>query len=180
MPRRRFRTVHQEAIQELEQEAIAQDDQRDVDEAPTPLEPEHIPPDEIFETPPMPEREVLLPTNPLYERQASLGLHAPSVALVGAGGVGCWVALSLILGGVTDLTIFDGDSISVHNLNRFPLPEAAIGELKSVALARWLRTLRPKAEIQARGEFDVELHATPVMEWMVCATDSLKSRRMCY
>src|ERR1700740_2777036 len=123
--------------------------------------------------------------DPLYERQSSLGLSRPSVILVGAGGVGCWVALALTLGGVEDLTIYDGDTISIHNLNRFPLPESSVGELKSVALAKWLRLLRPKADnINARGMFD------PVIDnpfdhrescnWLVCCTDSLKSRRLCY
>lgn len=147
---------------------------------PPPIEPEHIPANEVFEAPLEPEREVLLPVDPLYQRQHSLGLHTPSVALIGCGGVGCWVALSLILGGVTDLTLFDGDTLSVHNLNRFPLPEAAIGELKSVGLARWLRTLRPKVEISARGEFDPAIHSGLGVAWIVCATDSLKSRQMSY
>lgn len=147
----------------------------------TEQQPIHEPEDPaaVFETPIEVVREALIPVNPLYERQATLGLHTPSVAIVGCGGVGCWVALSLVLGGVTELTLFDGDTLSVHNLNRFPLPEAFIGELKSVALARWLRTLRPKADITARGEFDPSLHSTQV-EWVVCATDSLKSRVMCY
>ena len=119
------------------------------------------------------------PVDPLYERQASLGLHSPSVMLVGCGGVGCWVALALVLGGVNKLTLFDGDEISTHNLNRFPLPEGYVGQPKSLALAQWLLTLRPKAEIEARGEFDSLIH-TNYADWIVCATDSLKSRRMCH
>lgn len=163
-----------------DQADVTQAEQDELVEEPTPQPtPEHIPANEVFETPLLPEREVLLPVDPLYERQHSLGLHTPSVALIGCGGVGCWVALSLVLGGVTDLTLFDGDTLSVHNLNRFPLPEGSIGELKSVALARWLRTLRPKVEISARGEFDPAMHS-PNVEWVVCATDSLKSRRLCH
>lgn len=122
--------------------------------------------------------------DPLYERQASLGLSRPSVFLVGAGGVGCWVALSLVLGGVDRLTIFDGDTISLHNLNRFPLSESSVGELKSMELAKWLRTLRPKADnISARGMFDPDTDpnlANISPTWMVCCTDSLKSRKLCH
>jgi len=121
--------------------------------------------------------------DPLYERQSSLGLSKPSVMLIGAGGVGCWVALALTLGGVEDLTIYDGDTISIHNLNRFPLPESSVGELKSVALAKWLRLLRPKADnINARGMFDPSIGSANEnrVEWLVCCTDSLKSRKMCY
>jgi len=82
--------------------------------------------------------EVRAVVDPLYERQEPLGLARPSVILVGAGGVGCWVALALVLGGVEDITIYDGDTLSGNNLNRFPLPPNSIGELKSVALASWL------------------------------------------
>lgn len=119
--------------------------------------------------------------NPLYERQASLGLRAPTVTIVGCGGVGCWVALSLVLGGVTELHLYDGDTLSLHNLNRFPLPPSANGEMKSVALASWLRTLRPdpNIEIRARGSFIEGVHRIET-SWVVCATDSLKSRRMVY
>lgn len=120
-------------------------------------------------------------TDPLYLRQASLGLTAPSVVLVGCGGVGVWAALSLVLGGVDNITLFDGDTLSEHNLNRFPLPPSFVGTGKSEALASWLRTLRPKAEwIRARGAFDPELHGEFHANWMVCATDSLKSRKACY
>src|SRR5437899_4274479 len=115
----------------------------------------------------------------IYERQASLGLQASSVMLIGAGGVGCWTALALVLGGVEDISIFDGDTLSTHNLNRFPLPETMVGELKSVALAHWLQTLRPKATIVARGMFDPAIH-TVEAGWVVCCTDSLKSRLLCH
>jgi len=134
----------------------------------------HVPEEPVDPVPLVPEA---IP--PIYERQHSLGLHRPSVILVGAGGVGCWTALALVLGGVDNLTIFDGDQVSLNNLNRLPLPEAMVGELKSVALARWLETLRPHAHIQARGMFDPEIHRTEA-DWVVCCTDSLKSRQVCY
>jgi hypothetical protein len=117
--------------------------------------------------------------NGLYERQDSLGLQAPSVTIVGAGGVGCWVALALALGGCDYISIYDSDEISLHNLNRFPLGPESVGQPKSEALARWLQALRPGIEIDARGRFDSKLHAIRT-EWVVCCTDSLKSRKMVY
>jgi len=137
-------------------------------------------PDEFF----VPEEDEVPapnPVDPIYARQATLGLAdpIPTVMIVGTGGVGCWVALALTLGGVEQLTLFDADSLSTHNLNRFPLPEASVGEMKSVALAHWLETLRPKVLISARGEFDSNIHEVEA-NWLVCCTDSLKSRRMCH
>jgi ThiF family len=140
-------------------------------------------PEHEFHVPDEPEIPAPNPVDPIYLRQASMGLARPNVVLIGAGGVGCWVALSLVLGGVDSLTIYDSDTLSTHNLNRFPLPESFVGEAKSVALVKWLETLRPKASLLARGEFDPAMNPPTMMagsDWIICATDSLKSRRMCY
>lgn len=142
-----------------------------------------------FEVPGTAETQAEAPRgNPLYERQAPLGLigveSGVKVALVGCGGVGCWVALSLVLGGVSSIELFDEDTISIHNLNRFPLPPSSVGQMKSLALASWLSTLRPASEVEivARGMFDPAFHHEAIVRsgWLICATDSLKSRRMCY
>lgn len=140
-----------------------------------------IRPAAVFETVEEPVTPTPVPMGGgLYDRQASLGLESPSVILVGCGGVGVWAALSLVLGGVEVITLCDGDTLSEHNLNRFPLPQSKIGEMKSQALAEWLRVLRPKADIMARGAFDPSYQGEMVANWMVCATDSLKSRKICY
>lgn len=137
-----------------------------------------------FALPPDPqaEQEAIEAPNqvdPLYERQSTLDLQAPTVTIIGCGGVGCWVALSLVLGGVKELHLYDGDTLSLHNLNRFPLPPSQNGEMKSVALSRWLTTLRPDIDIRARGKFMAGVHNIET-QWVVCATDSLKSRQMAY
>lgn len=137
-----------------------------------------------FALPPDPqaEQEAIEAPNqvdPLYERQSTLDLQAPTVTIIGCGGVGCWVALSLVLGGVKELHLYDGDTLSLHNLNRFPLPPSQNGEMKSVALSRWLGTLRPDIDIRARGKFMAGVHNIET-QWVVCATDSLKSRQMAY
>jgi hypothetical protein len=118
--------------------------------------------------------------DPIYQRQADIGLAYPgNVYLVGCGGVGCWIALALVLAGLDYLTLFDGDTVSIHNLNRFPLPESAVGQPKSLALAKWLKSLRPTSTIQARGEFS-PIYGYDRPSWVVCATDNLKSRQMCH
>ena len=125
----------------------------------------------------------------IYARQQSLGLQGSelTVCVIGCGGVGCWVALALAMGGIRELLLFDGDSLSEHNLNRLPFPLASVGQLKSEALANWLQSLRPDLEIQARGAWDRRLHArcykstaNEYINWVVCATDSLKSRQAVY
>lgn len=117
----------------------------------------------------------------LYNRQSTLGLNTDTgVTLIGCGGVGVWVALSLALAGVERIDLYDGDTLSTHNLNRYPLPMGFVGETKSLALAQWLSVLRPKGNFQARGEFNPEYHAGNTLSWVVCATDSLVSRKMAH
>jgi hypothetical protein len=138
--------------------------------------PDINPPAQEFHIPdPQPEGDAL------YHRQSTLGLNTDiGVTLIGCGGVGVWVALSLALAGVDRIDLYDGDTLSTHNLNRYPLPMGFVGEAKSLALAQWLSTLRPKGSFQARGEFNPDFHSNNVLGWIVCATDSLKSRQMAY
>ena len=127
--------------------------------------------------------EVSPPENPLYSRQTTLNLVTQqSVMIVGVGGVGVWVALSLALAGINRLVLYDGDELSTHNLNRFPLPVGFVGKPKSEAICDWLATLRPDMHIEARGMYNPEVNENALrgINYLVCCTDSLKSRRLCY
>lgn len=117
------------------------------------------------------------------DRQQALNLHLPTrgVAVIGCGGVGSWIALYLALAGVTNLWLFDFDTISESNLNRFPLGPDAVGQKKSEALAKAITLLRPTAKPVPMGRFTPEL-ATSIalhheVNWVVCSTDSLSSRQ---
>lgn len=116
---------------------------------------------------------------PLYDRQDELGLSRPYVAIVGCGGVGVWAALAICMGGAQRLELWDGDELSDNNLNRLPYAASSIGQPKSLVLANWLSSLRPDCDISARGKFEPKLgHSLEHVNWVVCATDSLKSRLM--
>lgn len=126
---------------------------------------------------------VVVPVPDLMERQASLGLRLPkSVAVVGCGGVGSWTALFLALAGVPEIWIFDGDTVSGHNLNRIPLPASSIGKHKSFEIADEINRLRPDCRVVPVAEFDpetaAELKLAGRIQWIVATTDTLASRRM--
>ena len=71
-----------------------------------------------------------------YDRQESLDIvRNQTVAIVGCGGIGSWVAFYLTLAGVAVIHLFDGDNVSDHNLNSLPLPVESVGQTKSTALA---------------------------------------------
>lgn len=118
----------------------------------------------------------------LYDRHEGLNLQGleMNVAIVGCGGVGVWAAMAIALGGVNALTLYDGDDISLTNLNRLPFSTKQLGDSKSVALAMMLQELRPDLHVAARGAFDPALHDFDPIDYVVCCTDSLKSRKMVY
>lgn len=169
----------------LEREADLLDRAHGITHAIEPEQPELVnEPEQIIEEPAavfeVPAAAMAIPEGPeLYHRQASFNLGHPRVMIVGCGGVGVWAALALALGGAKALELYDGDTLSLHNLNRFPLPASKVGELKSVALASWLRSLRPECKIRAHGMLDPSLEPVDrVVDWVVCSTDSLKSRQL--
>lgn len=73
--------------------------------------------------------------------------------LVGAGGVGTWMAIMLTLhadpGGV-EITIIDDDRLEPVNMNRLPFPVAWFleGKPKVVALEEYLPLLRPSITVK--------------------------------
>lgn len=75
-------------------------------------------------------------------------LFNSKVAVVGAGGLGGYVAEQLVRLGVGTLRIIDGDTFAEHNLNRqlFALPEN-LGRAKVEVAAERLRAVNPAVTI---------------------------------
>lgn len=125
--------------------------------------------------------DVILPE--IYKRQARLGVEQDQkVAVIGVGGIGSWIALYLGLAGIREMDLFDSDTISEHNLNRFPLGPASIGVNKAEAMASHIMDLRQDVLVNPRQNFDPEVHGHLLQEyrWVIVTTDSLKSRQMVY
>jgi adenylyltransferase/sulfurtransferase len=80
-------------------------------------------------------------------------ISAASVLIVGAGGLGCPVALYLGAAGVGRLVVADGDCVDLTNLQRqIGHASAAIGENKASSLARAVQAVNPEIEVDARRE----------------------------
>jgi ThiF family len=119
----------------------------------------------------------------LYERHKGLGINQQQkVAIIGCGGIGSWISLYLGLAGVAEIDIYDSDTISENNLNRFPLGPDKVGVNKAVAMAEHIQSLRAGVSVIPRQNFEPEIHRDKLKgyNWVVVTTDSLKSRRMVY
>jgi len=92
--------------------------------------------------------------------------------IIGAGGVGSWLAPSVImlLGKPDSVTIIDGDVLEEKNLNRQLFTRDEIGKTKAEALAsKYGCGAIPK--YFSHG--DIELHRT---DWVLCVVDNNASR----
>lgn len=119
----------------------------------------------------------------IYDRHDGLGIiQAQKVAVIGCGGIGSWIALYLGLAGVYEIDIYDSDTISATNLNRFPLGHDKIGVNKAIAMAEHIQSLRMDVNVIPRQNFEPELHREKLgnYNWVIVTTDSLKSRQMVY
>jgi hypothetical protein len=97
----------------------------------------------------------------LYDRQKALDLSIPNqVCIIGAGGIGSWVALNMGLIGVKTIYLVDYDTIEEHNLNRTPFRDMDIGMKKIEALMDLIMERRTDTNIRL---FDSHIeHLTPL------------------
>ncbi len=95
-------------------------------------------------------RHILLPEIGIEGQQRLLGAHA---VLIGAGGLGSPIALYLASAGVGRITICDGDTVDLTNLQRQIVHRVEAIGLKKVESARaTLRSINPEVEVVALAE----------------------------
>ena len=107
-------------------------------------------------------------------------ISAASVLVIGAGGLGCPVALYLGAAGVGRMLIADGDTFDLTNLQRqIGHASSAIGENKAESLARSVRAINPEIEVQAlRAALSGEAlrQAVAEVDLVVDASDNFSTR----
>lgn len=105
------------------------------------------------------------------------------VIVFGLGGVGSWVAESLVRTGVRKIAIVDSDRVSVTNINRqMPATFSTVGEAKTEATKRRLLEINPEAEVETFNLFyDRETSQSIDLsnyDYIVDAIDSLKDKAL--
>lgn len=103
-----------------------------------------------------------------------------SVLVIGAGGLGCPVALYLGAAGVGRLVLADGDTVDLTNLQRqIGHAAAAIGINKADSLARSVRAINPEIDIvplHDRLAGGALLEAVAAVDLVVDASDNFATR----
>ena len=81
-------------------------------------------------------------------------LQSASVAVVGLGGVGSYVAESLVRSGVGKLFLVDSDFIASSNINRqLPALQSTMGMSKTIVLRNRLLDINPECSIDIYDKF---------------------------
>jgi len=107
----------------------------------------------------------------VYNRQDGLGLNRNmSITCAGCGGVGFWVAKFAAMSGITNIDLFDPDTIEESNLNRLDLPRKFIGMNKAEVTGKFIKSIRPTVIVHA-FPFKLQEHTFNKTDWLVDCTD---------
>lgn len=117
----------------------------------------------------------------LYGNAALEHFSRAHIAVIGLGGVGCWLAEALARSGIGRLTLIDFDDLCVTNTNRqLHALSGTLGQSKVLVMAERLRTINPEIEVEARQEFYSETTAEALFalapDAIADAIDSIKPK----
>ena len=108
-------------------------------------------------------------------------LQSASVAVVGLGGVGSYVAESLVRSGVGKLFLVDSDFIASSNINRqLPALQSTMGMSKTIVLRNRLLDINPECSIDIYDKFynpgDFDTVFVREYSYIADAIDSVNSK----
>ena len=117
----------------------------------------------------------------LLNEQQLLRLQKARVAVFGLGGVGSACAEALARGGIGEIDLIDGDTVSVSNLNRQLVATVSeIGQLKTEAMKRRLADVAPDVITRCHSLFYLPDNAETVplesYQYVVDAVDTVSAK----
>jgi len=122
-------------------------------------------------------RQILMPR---FDIAGQTSLKSARVLVVGAGGLGCPVALYLGAAGIGHLTLADDDTVEVANLQRqIAFEQSDLGESKAERLADRVRRINPEVSVTAlteRLEGDELQRQVDSVSLVVDCTDNFNTR----
>lgn len=100
------------------------------------------------------QSEWLQRTELLIKEEGIERLQNANILIVGLGGVGSFAAEFLVRSGIGNLTIVDGDTVDITNINRqLPALNSTIGKNKTDVVAERILDINPKINLKKIDEF---------------------------
>ena len=100
------------------------------------------------------QSEWLQRTELLVKEEGIEKLKSANILIVGLGGVGSFAAEFLVRSGIGNLTIVDGDTVDITNINRqLPALNSTIGKNKTDVVAKRILDINPEINLKKINEF---------------------------
>ena len=100
------------------------------------------------------QSEWLQRTKLLVKEEGIERLQNANILIVGLGGVGSFAAEFLVRSGIGNLTIVDGDTVDITNINRqLPALNSTIGKNKTDVVAERILDINPEINLKKINEF---------------------------
>ena len=100
------------------------------------------------------QSEWLQRTELLVKEEGIERLQSANILIVGLGGVGSFAAEFLVRSGIGNLTIVDGDTVDITNINRqLPALHSTIGKNKTDVVAERILDINPEINLKKINEF---------------------------
>ena len=100
------------------------------------------------------QSEWLQRTELLVKKEGIERLQSSNILIVGLGGVGSFAAEFLVRSGIGNLTIVDGDTVDITNINRqLPALKSTIGKNKTDVVAERILDINPEINLKKINEF---------------------------
>ena len=100
------------------------------------------------------QKEWLERTELLIKEEGIERLQNANILIVGLGGVGSFAAEFLVRSGIGNLTIVDGDTVDITNINRqLPALNSTIGKNKTDVVAERILDINPEINLKKINEF---------------------------
>ena len=100
------------------------------------------------------QSEWLQRTELLVKEEGIERLQSANILIVGLGGVGSFAAEFLVRSGIGNLTIVDGDTVDITNINRqLPALNSTIGKNKTDVVAERILDINPELNLKKINEF---------------------------
>ena len=100
------------------------------------------------------QSEWLQRTELLIKEEGTERLQNANILIIGLGGVGSFAAEFLVRSGIGNLTIVDGDTVDITNINRqLPALNSTIGKNKTDVVAERILDINPEINLKKINEF---------------------------